>query len=87
MEPMRGLHKRVVVPTVLYGANTWGMRAEERRRLNAFEMKCFLGAIGVTLRDRINNAVVRIRTGMVKRLEERVNARVLRWLGTWRGWM
>ena len=35
----------------------------------------------MTLRDRINNDVVRSRTGMVKRLEERVDARVLRWFG------
>ena len=35
----------------------------------------------MTLRDRINYDVVRFRTGMVKRLEEGVDARVLRWFG------
>ena len=81
MEAKRGLYEGVVVPTVLYGAETWGVRAEERRRLNVFEMKCLRSMAGVTLRDRINNDVVRLRTGMVKRLEERVDARVLRWFG------
>ena len=33
---------------------------------------------GMTLRDRINNDVVRMRTGMVKILGNRVDARVLR---------
>ena len=81
MEAKRGLYKVVVLPTVLYGAETWGVRAEERRRLNVFEMKCLRSMAGVTLRDRINNDVVRFRTGMVKKIEERVDACVLRWFG------
>ena len=36
---------------------------------------------GVMLRDRINNDVGRFRTGMVKRLKERRDTRVLRWFG------
>jgi hypothetical protein len=36
---------------------------------------------GVTLWDRIRNDVVRRRAGMVKRLEDRGDARVLRWFG------
>ena len=31
--------------------------------------------------DRINNDVVRLRTGMMRKLEYRVDARVLRWFG------
>jgi hypothetical protein len=81
MEAKRGLYEGVVVPTVLYGAEAWGVRAEERRRLNVFEMKCLRSMAGVTLRDRITNDVVRIRTGMVKKLENRVDSRVLRWFG------
>ena len=75
------MYEGVILPTVLYEAETWGVRTEERRRLNVFEIKCLRSMAGVTLRDRINNDVVRFRTGMVKRLEERVDARVLRWFG------
>ena len=71
MEAKRGLSERVVLPTVLYRAETWGVRAEERRRLNVFEMKCLRSMAGVTLRDMINNDVVRFRTGIMKKLEER----------------
>ena len=39
------------------------------------------GMAGVTLWDRINNDVVRLRTGMVRKLDDRVDARVLRWFG------
>ncbi len=38
MSAKRRLHKGVVVPTALYGAETWNMGAEERKRLNVMEM-------------------------------------------------
>jgi hypothetical protein len=81
MHAKRGLYEGVVVPTVLYVAEMWDVRAEERRRLNVSEMNCLRGMVGVTLGDRINNDVVRLRTGMVRKLEDRVDARVLRWFG------
>ena len=58
------------------------MRAKERRRLNVFEMKCLRSMAGGTLWDRINNDVVRLRTGMMRKLEDRVDALVLSWFGT-----
>ena len=81
MEAKIRLFEGVVVPAALYGAETWGVRAEKRRRLNVLEMKCLWSMAGTTLRDKINNNVVRFRTGMVKRLEGRVDVRVLRWFG------
>ena len=35
-----GIKERVFVPTVLYGAESSGVNAEERNRLNVFEMQC-----------------------------------------------
>ena len=35
------LNEVVIVPTVLYGAEAWGMRSAERRKVNVLEMKCF----------------------------------------------
>ena len=34
------LYERVIVPTALYGAEAWGMRIYERRKVNVLEMKC-----------------------------------------------
>ena len=48
------MYEGEVVLTVLYGAETWVVRAEERRMLNVFEMKCLRDMAGVTLWDRIN---------------------------------
>ena len=33
-------YQQVIVPTVTYGAELWGLREAERGRLNVFEMKC-----------------------------------------------
>ena len=34
------LHEGVIVPTAFYGAESWGMRSAERRKVNVLEMKC-----------------------------------------------
>ena len=34
------LYEGVILPTALYGAEAWGMRSAERRKVNDLEMKC-----------------------------------------------
>ena len=34
------LYEGVIVSTALYGAEAWGMRSAERRKVNVLEMKC-----------------------------------------------
>ena len=34
------LYEGVIVPTALYGAEAWGMRSAERRKVNGLEMMC-----------------------------------------------
>ena len=34
------MYERIVVPTVIYGAEAWCLKEVEKRRLNVFEMKC-----------------------------------------------
>ena len=40
MNVKRVLYEKVVVPTVMYGSEVWGMKVAERQKLNVFEMKC-----------------------------------------------
>ena len=47
-----------MVPMALYGAEAWGMRSAERRKVNVFEMKCL---VGVSRMDTVRNEVVRRR--------------------------
>ncbi len=41
------LHEGVVVPTALYGTETWNMGAAEKRRLNVMETRCLRNMYGV----------------------------------------
>ena len=43
----RCLYGRVIVPTTLHGAEAWGMRSAERRKVNVLEMKCLRCLVGV----------------------------------------
>ena len=58
------MYERVIVLTALYGAETWGLRESERKKLNVFKMRCLRSMIGVTQRDRVQNTVIRERTVM-----------------------
>ena len=44
----RYLYEGVIVPTVLYRAESWGMRSAERRKVNILEMKCLRRLVGVS---------------------------------------
>ena len=54
------LFEGVIVPTALYGAEAWGMRSAERRKVNVLEMKCLRSLVGVSRMDRVRNEEVRI---------------------------
>ena len=36
----KSLYERIMEPTALYGAEAWGIRSAERRKVNVLEMKC-----------------------------------------------
>ena len=75
------LYEKVVVPTVMYGSESWGMKVTERQKLNVFEMKCLRSMTGVSRLDRVRNEVVRARTGVRRELAAKVDINVLRWFG------
>ena len=81
MDVKRALYEKVIVPTVTYGSELWGMKESERQKLNVFEMRCLRSMCGVTRWDRLRNTQVRDRTGVNKELAERVDKNVLRWFG------
>ena len=75
------LYEGVIVPTALYGAETWGTRSAERRKVNVLEMKCLRSLVGVSRMDRVRNEKVRRRAGIEMELASRADQRVLRWFG------
>ena len=38
----REVYERVLAPTVPYGVETWGMRLDERRKLDVKEIRVFI---------------------------------------------
>ena len=57
----RMMYEKIVVPNVLYGADTCGLKESEKKKLYVMEMKC--------LRiDRISNEVIRRRVGVQNKL-------------------
>ena len=81
MNVKKVLYEKVVVPTVMYGSESWDMKVTERQKLNVFEMKCLRSKTGVSRLDRVRNEVVRARTGVRRELAARVDMNVLRWFG------
>ena len=75
------LYKGVFVPPALCGAEAWGMRSAERRKVNVLEMKCLRSLVGVLRMDRVRNEEVRRRAGIEWDLASRADQRVLRWFG------
>ena len=47
------LYEGVIGPTALYGAEAWGMRSAERRKVNVLEMKCLRCLVGVSRMDEL----------------------------------
>ena len=55
------LYERVIVPTALYGAEAWGIRSAERRKVHVLEIKCLRSLVGVSRMDKVMNEEVRRR--------------------------
>ena len=69
------------MPTALYGAEAWGMRSAERRKVNVLEMKCLRSLVGVPRMDRVRNEEVLRKAGIESELASRADRRELRWFG------
>ena len=62
----------------LCGAEAWGLRSAERRKVNVLKMKCLRSLVGVSRMDRVRNEEVRRRAGIERELASRAEQRVLR---------
>ena len=75
------VYEGVSVLTAFYGAEAWGMRSAERRKVKVLEMKCLRSLVGVSRIDRVRNEEVRRRAWIERELASRADQRVLRWFG------
>ena len=63
----------IIVPTALYGAEVWGMRSAERRKVNVVKMKCLRSLVGVSRIDRFRNEEVLRRAGIERELASKTD--------------
>ena len=58
------VYKACVISTLLYGSETWTMRAHQEKRLNVFHMRCLRRILGITWQDKVTNKVVLEKAGI-----------------------
>ncbi|BHF65468.1 hypothetical protein SprV_0200847900 [Sparganum proliferum] len=59
------MYKAVILPTLLYGAETWTVYTKQARRLNHFHLSCLRRILGLKWQDRIPDTDVLERTGIL----------------------
>ena len=69
-----------VVPTLLYGSETWQLKTTHERRLDAFDMKCLRKILGIKWNDFVTNDEIRSKTEQPP-VSSTICKRRLRWLG------
>nr|VZI45777.1 unnamed protein product [Spirometra erinaceieuropaei] len=59
------MYKAVILPTLLYGAETWTVYTKQARRLNYFHLSCLRRILRLNWQDRIPDTDVLERTGIL----------------------
>jgi hypothetical protein len=58
------MYNSFIVPTALYGSETWAMTERMKQKVNVMEMSCLRSICGVTRMDRVRNEEIRRRCGV-----------------------
>nr|VZI34980.1 unnamed protein product [Spirometra erinaceieuropaei] len=74
------MYKAVILPTLLYGAETWTVYAKQARRLNHFHLSCLRRILRLNWQDRILDTDVLERTGILS-ISTMLRQMQLRWSG------
>src|SRR5215469_16575957 len=77
----RRIYECVVVPKIMYGSEVWVLNADDRHRLEVFEMRSLRNMCGVTLRDRVRNVRIREWRGWDGGIISRYEQVILKWYG------
>ncbi|BHF60961.1 hypothetical protein SprV_0100393100 [Sparganum proliferum] len=74
------MYKAVILPTLLYGAETWTVYTKQARRLNHFHLTCLRRILRLNWQDRIPDTNVLERTGILS-IYTILRQMQLRWSG------
>ena len=67
-----------MIPTVVYGSETWALSARERRKIEVFEMLCLRNICGIRRVNRVRNPIIREKCGCELSVLERIERNVLK---------
>ena len=74
------IYNATIVPVLLYGSETWQMKAKDSQKLNAFHRKCIRKILGISYLDKIRNVEVMKKSGM-REMTDMIRERRLKWFG------
>ena len=74
------VHKTVVRPAMMYGAETWAIMKTQEKKLDVAGMRMLKWMCEVTRRDKIRNKVIR-GTSKVREISDKIQESRLRWYG------
>ena len=74
------IFKAVVLPTLLYGSETWAVLGPHLHKLQSFVMHCLRIIPCVSMREKMRNTEIRELANM-ETVESMIRRRRLRWLG------
>ncbi|XP_050709394.1 uncharacterized protein LOC126994183 [Eriocheir sinensis] len=74
------VYRACVVSTLLYGSESWTLRARQERKLNSLHMRCLRRILNITWQDKITNNTVLERAGMTS-MFTLLKQRRMRWHG------
>ena len=75
------LVKCYVWSMVLYGAETWTLRATDQKRLESFEMWCWRRKEKISWTDRVRNEEVLLRVNEQRKILHEIRKRKANWIG------
>nr|VZH91277.1 unnamed protein product [Spirometra erinaceieuropaei] len=74
------MYKAVILPTLLYGAETWTVYSKQARRLNHFHLSCLRRILRLNWPDRISDTDAQGQTGILS-IYTMLRQMQLRWSG------
>ena len=81
----RLMYRAIVLPALLYGAETWPIKAGHIRRLNTFHHQCIRTILGISRceqwEERLSSASLSELTGVDVDMVDVIRKHRLRWLG------
>ncbi|CAG4947225.1 unnamed protein product [Parnassius apollo] len=76
------IHNTVLVPTLMYGSESWVWQKKHESRINAVEMRSLRSMLVLNRNDRVRNCVIRDKCGMQDDvMTYRIKKGMLRWFG------